>query len=274
MYITATDLAQCDPDECLDCPDRMNPINPLLASPNSATPQSIGGISSIGSQPRRTHSTPANQRKPSERVGGHSPAPNMAFGPSRPPFRILPSQNVLTLSNATSINPYEGGGVGGDPYQSINSFPLGVGGEFDVQPSAYSAEENSGSVALYTDHDIPMGSGYIGPNFHIPNPIPPATADAWYYQPSSQQMPTQALQATPQTYTIPNAPFGYADNVYNPNQDQNVREIQQEISPPAVDKEQVEQAILLSLRKAFKGLVVALLGRSCRVKVSRLRKDM
>jgi hypothetical protein len=31
---------------------------------------------------------------------------------------------------------------------------------------------------------------------------------------------------------------------------------------------------LLSLRKVFKGLVVALLGRTCRVKVSRLRKDM
>jgi hypothetical protein len=55
---------------------------------------------------------------------------------------------------------------------------------------------------------------------------------------------------------------------------QNVGEIEQEISPPAVDKEQVEQAILLGLRKAFKGLVVALLGRACRVKVSRLRKDM
>jgi hypothetical protein len=266
MYITAADLAQCDPNECLDCPDRLNPIDPLLASPSSATPQPIGGISPIGSQPRRTHSVPANQRKPSERFGGYSPAPNMAFGPSQPPVRILPSQNVITLSNSTSINPYEGG----DPYQSINSFPLGVGGEFELQSSGYNVEEDSRSVALYTGNDIPMGNGYIEPNLHIPNPIPPGTTDAWYYQPSSQQMPTQALQATPQTYTIPNAPFGYPGNVYNPNQDQNVREIEQEISPPAVDKEQVEQAILLSLRKAFKGLVVALLGRACR----RLRKDM
>jgi hypothetical protein len=270
MYITAVDLAQCDPDECLNCPDRLNPINPLLASPSSATPQSIGGISPVGSQPRRTHSSPTNQRKPSERFGGYSPAPNMAFGLSQPPLRILPSQNVITLSNSTSINPYEGGG----PYQSINSFPLGVGGEFDVQSSDYNVEEDSGSVALYTGNDIPMRNGYIEPNLHIPNPIPPGTADAWYDQPWSQQMPTQALQATPQTYTIPNAPFGYPGNSYNPNQDQNVREIEQEISPPAVDKEQVEQAILLSLRKAFKGLVVALLGRTCRVKVSRLRKDM
>jgi hypothetical protein len=194
----------------------------------------------------------------------------MAFGPSQPPLRILPSQNVITSSNSTSINPYDGG----DPYQSIDSFRVGVGGEFDVQSSGYSVEENSGSVALYTGNDIPMGSRYIEPNLHIPNSIPPGTADAWYCQPSSQQMPTKALQATPQTYTIPTAPFGYPDNVYNPNQDQNVRDIEQEISPPAADKEQVEQAILLSLRKAFKGLVVALLGRACRVKVSRQRKDM
>ena len=41
-----------------------------------------------------------------------------------------------------------------------------------------------------------------------------------------------------------------------------------------MENEQVEQAILLSLRKAFKGLVVALLARMCRVKVSSLRKYM
>jgi len=187
----------------------------------------------------------------------------MAFGPSQPPLRILPSQNVISSSNSTSINPYEGG----DPHQAINSFPLGVGDDFDFQSSGYSVEENSGPAALCTNNDISMGSEYIEPNLHIPNPIPSGTVDTWYCQPSSQQMPTQALQATPQTYTIPNAPFGYPGNVFNPNQDQKVREIEQEISPPAADKEQIEQAILLSLRKAFKGLVVALLGRACRVKV-------
>jgi hypothetical protein len=156
----------------------------------------------------------------------------------------------------------------------MNLFPFGVRGEFDVQSSAHGLEENSGSVTLYTGNDISMGSQYIEPNLHIPNPISPSTVDTWYCPPSSQQMPTRALQATPQTYTIPTAPFGYPDNVYNPNQDQNVRDIEQDISPPAAEKEQVEQAILLSLRKAFKGLVGALLGRACRVKVSRLRKDM
>jgi hypothetical protein len=245
MYITATNLAQCDPVECLDCPDRLNPINPPLASPSCATSQLIGGISPFGSQPRQTHSVSANQRKPSERVGGDSPVPNMTFGPFQPPRRILPSQNVITLSNSPSINPYKGG----DPYQSNNLFQLGVGGGFDTQSSDYNGVENFGSVAPYA-------------------------GNAWYYQSSSQQMPTQAQQATPQTYTTPNAPLGYPDNLYNPNQDKNMREIEQDISRSAVDKEQVEQAILLSLRKAFKGLVVAMLGRACRVKVSRLRKDM
>jgi hypothetical protein len=100
----------------------------------------------------------------------------MAFGLSKPPLRILPSQNVITLSNSTSINPYKGG----DPYQSINSFPLGVGGEFDVHSSDYNVEEDSGSLALCTGNDISMGNGYIEPNLHIPNPIPTGTADAWY----------------------------------------------------------------------------------------------
>jgi len=184
--ITATDLAQCDPDACLDCPDRMNPITPLLASPSSATPQSIGGISSIGSQHQRIHSAPANQRKSNERVGGYSPAPNMAFGPFQPPLRILPSQNVISSRNSTSINPYEGG----DPHQAINSFPLGVGDDFDFQSSGHSVEENSGPAALCTNNDISMGSEYIEPNLHIPNPIPSGTVDTWYCQPSSQQMPT------------------------------------------------------------------------------------
>lgn len=213
MYITAADLAQCDAVKCPDCPDRLNAINPPLASPSSATPQSMGGMSPIGSQPRRTHSAPAIQRNPNARVGGHSPAPNMAFGPFQPPFRMLPSQNMSILNSSPSMNPYEDG----DPYQPINSFPLGLGGEFNVQSSdnpEYNVEESSGYAALYTGNNVPMGSGYTEPNIFTPNSAPPGAANAGYYQPSSQQMPTP-MQATLQTYTLPNAPFGYPDNVYD-----------------------------------------------------------